>query len=96
MTNLLLSAAADAAVGSIHLRSLSLGAGVQSTTVALMAAHGEIGPLPDCAIFADTGWEPQAVYDHFAWLMSPNVASSACGATSAKACVGCRCIGPRR
>jgi membrane associated rhomboid family serine protease len=38
-----------------------------------MAAHGEIGPMPDCAIFADTGWEPKAVYDHLAWLMSPNV-----------------------
>jgi hypothetical protein len=38
------------------LRVLSLGAGVQSTTLALMAAHGEIGPMPDCAIFADTGW----------------------------------------
>lgn len=36
-----------------HLRVLSLGAGVQSTTLALMAAHGEIGPMPDCAIFAD-------------------------------------------
>lgn len=41
-----------------RLRVLSLGAGVQSTTLALMAAHGEIGPMPDCAIFADTGWEP--------------------------------------
>jgi hypothetical protein len=29
-----------------------------------MAAAGEIGPMPDCAIFADTGWEPCAVYDH--------------------------------
>ena len=38
----------------IRLRALSLGAGVQSTTMALMAAHGEIGPMPDCAIFADT------------------------------------------
>lgn len=57
----------------IHLRVLSLGAGVQSTTMALMAAHGEIGPMPDCAIFADTGWEPKAVYDHLKWLMSPNV-----------------------
>ena len=57
----------------LRLRALSLGAGVQSTTLALMAAHGEIGPMPDCAIFADTGWEPQAVYDHLAWLMSPNV-----------------------
>jgi hypothetical protein len=47
---------------------LSLGAGVQSTTMALMAAHGEITP-PDCAIFADTGWEPKAVYDHLAWLV---------------------------
>lgn len=32
------------------LRVLSLGAGVQSTTLALMAAHGEIGPMPDCAM----------------------------------------------
>lgn len=47
---------------------LSLGAGVQSTTVLLLALHGEIAPRPDCAIFADTGWEPQAVYDHLAWL----------------------------
>ena len=30
----------------IRLRILSLGAGVQSTTLALMAAHGEIGPMP--------------------------------------------------
>lgn len=54
------------------LRVLSLGAGVQSTTLALMAAHGEIEP-PDCAIFADTQSEPAAVYDHLRWLMSPNV-----------------------
>lgn len=57
----------------IRLRALSLGPGVQSTTMALMAAHREIGLMPDCAIFADTGWEPRAVYDHLAWLMSPNV-----------------------
>jgi hypothetical protein len=49
------------------LRALSLGAGVQSTTLALMAAHGEI-EAPDCAIFADTGWEPAAVYRHLDWL----------------------------
>ncbi|RWO57290.1 hypothetical protein [Mesorhizobium sp.] len=55
------------------LRVLSLGAGVQSTTMALMAAHGEIGPMPDAAIFADTKWEPRAVYEHLNWLMSPNV-----------------------
>ncbi|RWN48868.1 hypothetical protein [Mesorhizobium sp.] len=56
----------------IRLRVLSLGAGVQSTTLALMAAHGHFGPL-DCAIFADTGWEPAAVYEHLRWLMSPDV-----------------------
>jgi hypothetical protein len=55
------------------LRVLSLGAGVQSTTLALLAAHGEIGPMPDCAIFADTQDEPAAVYEHLRWLMSPNV-----------------------
>jgi len=52
---------------------LSLGAGVQSTTMALMAAHGEITPMPEAAIFADTGAEPRAVYDHLSWLRSPNV-----------------------
>lgn len=57
---------------TVQLRVLSLGAGVQSTTLALMAARGEV-PMPDCAIFADTQWEPRAVYDHLAWLMSPNV-----------------------
>ena len=44
---------------------ISLGAGVQSSTMALMAAHGEIEPMPEVAIFADTGWEPRAVYE---WL----------------------------
>lgn len=52
-----------------ELVALSLGAGVQSTTMALMAKHGEISPMPDCAIFADTGWEPRAVYSHFEWLL---------------------------
>lgn len=48
-----------------HVQLISLGAGVQSSTMALMAAHGEIGPMPTAAIFADTGDEPQSVYD---WL----------------------------
>lgn len=48
---------------------LSLGAGVQSSTLALMAAHGEVAPMPTLAIFADTGWEPKAVYDWFEWLV---------------------------
>ena len=55
------------------LTVISLGAGVQSTTMALMAAHGEITPMPDCAIFADTGAEPAAVYDYLRWLMSSTV-----------------------
>lgn len=49
------------------LRILSLGAGVQSTTVLLMSLAGELPPL-DGAIFADTGWEPAAVYDHLTKL----------------------------
>jgi hypothetical protein len=49
---------------------ISLGAGVQSSTMALMAAAGEITPMPDAAIFADTQSEPQAVYKHLDWLES--------------------------
>lgn len=51
---------------------LSLGAGVQSSAMALMAAHGEITPMPDCAIFADTQWESQEVYDYVDFLNSGN------------------------
>jgi len=50
------------------LRVLSLGAGVQSSTMALMAAKHEIGPMPDICIFADTQWEPIGVYEHLDWL----------------------------
>ncbi len=50
---------------------LSLGAGVQSSCLALMSERGEYGlPKPDFAIFADTGWEPPEVYEHLAWLES--------------------------
>jgi hypothetical protein len=49
------------------IRVLSLGAGVQSTTLALLAVE-DVLPKPDAAIFADTGWEPRAVYDHLARL----------------------------
>ncbi|HZN70125.1 MAG TPA: hypothetical protein VFC00_00345 [Micromonosporaceae bacterium] len=44
-------------------RFLSLGAGVQSSTALLLACQGRI-PTFDAAIFADTGWEPLAVYRH--------------------------------
>lgn len=47
---------------------ISLGAGVQSSTMALMAKHGEISPMPDCAVFADTQGEPKAVYAWLDWL----------------------------
>lgn len=46
-----------------RLRSLSLGAGVQSTTLLLLSVEGRLPPL-DAAIFSDTGWEPDAVYAH--------------------------------
>jgi hypothetical protein len=49
------------------LRTLSLGAGVQSTTVYLLACEGVIPPF-DAAIFSDTGWEPARVYQHLARL----------------------------
>lgn len=47
---------------------LSLGAGVQSSTLALMAAKGEFTPMPHAAIFADTKVEPPSVYEWLAWL----------------------------
>lgn len=50
----------------IHI--ISLGAGVQSSTMALMAAAGEITPMPKCAIFADTQAEPKSVYTWLDWL----------------------------
>jgi 3'-phosphoadenosine 5'-phosphosulfate sulfotransferase (PAPS reductase)/FAD synthetase len=45
---------------AIHI--ISLGAGVQSSTMALMAAEGLIKPKPSFAVFADTGDEPLEVY----------------------------------
>jgi hypothetical protein len=46
---------------------ISLGAGVQSSVMAIMAAKGEF-PKPDCAIFADTGYEPKKVYAYLEFL----------------------------
>jgi len=45
------------------LTVISLGVGVQSSTMLLMAAKGEL-PKVDCAIFADTGYEPKSVYNY--------------------------------
>jgi hypothetical protein len=49
------------------LTTLNLGAGAQSTTVALMAVDGELPPI-DHAILADTQWEAAAVYAHLGRL----------------------------
>jgi len=50
-----------------HLRILSLGAGVQSSTLALMIERGEI-PNVDAAIFADVKGEPKSVETWLAYL----------------------------
>lgn len=50
------------------MKILNLGAGVQSTTLALMAKTGEIETF-DYAIFADTQAEPKSVYRHLEWLI---------------------------
>lgn len=54
----------------VDLRCISLGAGVQSTTLYVMACEGDLSPLPDVAIFADTGAEPAEVYRHLSWLQT--------------------------
>ena len=53
----------------IKKRFLSLGAGVQSSALALMITKGEI-PIVEAGIFADTGAEPEAVYKWLDWLKS--------------------------
>ncbi len=58
------------------LTVLSLGGGVQSSVMALMASQslpptgsgGAFDRVPDCAVFADTRWEPPSVYEHIEWL----------------------------
>lgn len=48
------------------MKFLSLGAGVQSSVMLMMAIQGEL-EKPDHVIFADTGFEPRRVYEHVAW-----------------------------
>jgi hypothetical protein len=51
-------------VTALTHRYLSLGgAGVQISTLLLLAAQGRI-PRFDAAVFADTSWEPAAVYEN--------------------------------
>ena len=47
------------------MKILSFGGGVQTVTMAVMACKGDL-PIPDAAIFADTQWEPKAVYEYIA------------------------------
>jgi len=49
------------------IRILSLGAGVQSSTILLMSIRGELPRIDHC-IFADVGWEPPGVYKWMEWL----------------------------
>ncbi len=50
------------------LTVVSLGGGVQSSVVALMASEGTFDRVPDCAIFADTHWDLPSLYSHLEWL----------------------------
>ena len=62
----LMMAVATPQATPVHI--ISLGAGVQSSTMALMAACGEITPMPIAAVFADTHEEPGGVYEWLDWL----------------------------
>lgn len=55
----------DMGESNAPLRALSLGAGVQSTTLLLMSLAGEVESF-DVAVFADTQAEPREVYEHLA------------------------------
>ena len=51
-----------------RLTVISLGGGVQSSVMTLMASEGAFDRVPDCAIFADTHWEAPSLYPHLEWL----------------------------
>jgi hypothetical protein len=52
-----------------HWNVISLGAGVQSSVMALMASRGELLDIKvDFAVFADTQDEPASVYNWLDWL----------------------------
>jgi len=53
-------------VGINMKECLSFGAGVQSTTLLLLSCEGRL-PKLDNVVFADTQWEPEAVYRHLEW-----------------------------
>ena len=51
------------------LTIISLGAGVQSSTMAIMASRGDL-PMPQGSIFSATQNEPRRVYDYLKYLKS--------------------------
>ena len=53
----------DQAEQKPDLTVVSLGGGIQSTALCLMAERGMFHAKPDVAIFADTKWEPPHVYE---------------------------------
>jgi len=53
----------DTTSGDFDYTYLSLGAGVQSSALLVLACQGKV-PKPDVAIFADTGDEPPWVYEY--------------------------------
>lgn len=54
----------------VHFTALSLGLGIQSTTLSLLIEAGEMPdiPYPDAAIFADTKAEAPHTYETLEWL----------------------------
>ena len=52
------------------MKIISLGAGVQSSVLALLSDKGELIPRADACIFADTQCEPKSVYETLDWLRS--------------------------
>ena len=48
--------------------SISLGGGVQSTVLAVMADRGAFGPRPHVGVHADTGWDPPHVLETVEWI----------------------------
>lgn len=59
-------------MGAPVLNALALGGGLGSTTLGLMAAHGEITPQPDVSFYCGTA-DPRATVEHVDWLASGNM-----------------------
>jgi hypothetical protein len=57
-----------------RLQILSLGAGIQSSTLLLMSIRGVL-PRLHCAIFSDPGFEGAATHEHLKWLKTESEAA---------------------